>query len=78
MIDKTLWEDEIKPLFVSVLEKIGNEDKITLEEKDNLMKKINSMNNSFNSDKLRALLVYFKYPLDKFDDITKQIDELKF
>lgn len=70
LIDKTLWEDEIKPLFVSVLEKIGNEDKITLEEKDNLMKKINSMNNSFNSDKLRALLVYFKYPLDKFDDIT--------
>ena len=62
--------NELKPRFVSLVEGIGKEGKITPEETGNLLKKVNSMNNGFNSDKLRALLVYFNYPLDKFDDIT--------
>lgn len=70
LVDTSLWEDELKPRFVSLVEEIGKEGKITPEETENLLKKVNSMNHGFNSDKLRALLVFFKYPLDKFDGIT--------
>lgn len=70
LVDTSLWENELKPRFVSLVEGIGKEGKITPEETGNLLKKVNSMNNGFNSDKLRALLVHFNYPLDKFDDIT--------
>lgn len=70
LVDATLWEDELKPRFVSLVEEIEKEGIVTPVEKENLLKKVNSMNHGFNSDKLRALLVYFNYPLDKFDDIT--------
>lgn len=70
LVDASLWEDELKPRFVSLLEDIAKEGIVTSDEMENLLKKVNSMNHGFNSDKLRALLVYFNYPLDKFDDIT--------
>ena len=43
---------------------------ITEAEKKDIDKKINSMNNAFNSEKLSALLEHYRYPLRKFDELT--------
>ena len=40
---------------------------ITLDEKDFLFKKFDSLNKGFNSDKLTSLLLYYKYPLTESD-----------
>ena len=43
---------------------------ITEVEKEDIVKKIDSMNRAFNSEKLRALLEYYRYPIKQFDDLT--------
>ena len=43
---------------------------ISAEEKQSVKKKIENLNKAFNSEKLRALLEYYHYPLRQFDELT--------
>ena len=63
------WKTTMKR-FLALSEELCQQQVITEAEKTDIDKKINSMNNAFNSEKLRALLEYYRYPLRKFDELT--------
>lgn len=56
--------------FQALSEELCQQHVITEAEKKDIDKKINSMNNAFNSEKLRALLEHYHYPLRMFDELT--------
>lgn len=56
--------------FIILSDELCQQQVITEREKKEIEKKINSMNKAFNSEKLRALLEYYHYPLRKFDELT--------
>lgn len=56
--------------FIALSDELCQQQVITEVEKKDIDKKINSMNNAFNSEKLRALLEYYHYPLRMFDELT--------
>ena len=71
IIDNVKWENSgIKEKFTEVLSAFVKKGVLNEKDQDNFQKKINSMNKNFNSDRLKALLLYYKYPLSKFDLIT--------
>ena len=63
------WKQVLKRFKALSLE-LYQQQVITESEKKDIEKKIESMNKAFNSEKLRALLVYYKYPIKQFDDLT--------
>lgn len=63
------WKTTLKR-FRALTEELYKQEVITEEEKRDLDKKIESMNRAFNSEKLRALLEYYHYPLKQFDELT--------
>lgn len=72
LIDNEKWVKEggVMARFNSLIDELCDKEEITSDEANKLKKKVNSMNNGFNSDKLRALLVHYNYPLCKFDETT--------
>jgi len=71
-LSKKAWR-EIRPLLVKLSNEQLTAGVITGTECKYLEKKINALNNGFNSDKLESLLVYYKYPLTALDS-----DAIKF
>lgn len=63
------WKTTLKR-FRALTEELYKQEVITEEEKRDLDKKLESMNRAFNSEKLRALLEYYHYPLKQFDELT--------
>lgn len=63
------WKVTMKR-FLALSEDLCQQQVITEAEKKDIGKKINSMNNAFNSEKLRSLLEYYHYPLRQFDELT--------
>lgn len=63
------WKVTMKR-FLALSEELCQQQVITEAEKKDIDKKINSMNNAFNSEKLRSLLEYYHYPLRQFDELT--------
>lgn len=56
--------------FIALSDELCDNNVITEAEKKDIDKKINSMNSAFNSEKLRALLEFYHYPIRKFDELT--------
>lgn len=67
--DKKTWK-EVKKRFNALTEELCRQQVISAEEKQLVKKKIENMNKAFNSEKLRALLEYYHYPLRQFDELT--------
>ena len=67
--DKRAWK-EVKKRFNAMITELCKQKIITENEMTSVKKKIENMNKTFNSEKLRALLVYYHYPLRQFDDLT--------
>lgn len=67
--DKKTWK-EVKKRFNALTEELCRQQVISAEEKQSVKKKIENMNKAFNSEKLRALLEYYHYPLRQFDELT--------
>ena len=63
------WKVTLKR-FLALSDELYQQQVITEAEKKDIDKKINSMNNAFNSEKLRSLLEYYHYPLRQFDELT--------
>lgn len=63
------WKQVLKR-FKALSQELFQQQVITESEKKDIDKKIESMNKAFNSEKLRALLVHYKYPIKQFDDLT--------
>lgn len=67
--DKETWT-KVKKRFKALTQELCDQQLINENEKKNIEKKIENMNKAFNSEKLRALLEYYSYPLRQFDDLT--------
>lgn len=67
--DKKAWK-KVKKRFNTLTAELCDQKIITEEEKVDIKKKVESMNKAFNSEKLRALLEYYHYPLRQFDELT--------
>ena len=67
--DKKAWKN-VKKRLNALIAELCEQEVITEKEKADIKKKIESMNKAFNSEKLRALLEYYHYPLRQFDDLT--------
>ena len=67
--DKKAWK-EVRKRFKALSAELCTQQIITEKEKADIEKKVESMNKAFNSEKLRALLEYYHYPLRQFDDLT--------
>lgn len=65
-LSKKSWK-YVRPLLEQVSEKGLSDKKITTQEYEFLNKKLSSLNDEFNADKLPALLEYFHFPLTEFD-----------
>lgn len=63
------WKQVLKR-FKALSQELFQQQVITESEKKDIDKKIETMNKAFNSEKLRALLVHYKYPIKQFDDLT--------
>lgn len=63
------WKQVLKR-FRALSQELFQQQVITESEKKDIDKKIETMNKAFNSEKLRALLVHYKYPIKQFDDLT--------
>ena len=70
-LSKTAWKI-IRPKLENLCEEQRLANKINPNECDYLKQKIQSLNNGFNSDKLKSLLEYYNYPLTDSDyDVIK-------
>lgn len=73
--DKKAWK-EVKKRFDVLTEELCKQQIISAGEKKSVKTKIENMNKAFNSEKLRALLVYYHYPLRQFDELTLMLRNL--
>lgn len=67
--DKKTWR-RLKARFKAVVKELYEEGALSGDENKNIIKKIDTMNKAFNSDKLQALLRYYHYPMRQFDELT--------
>ena len=72
IVPKDVWK-KIQPRFTELAKSLNNNGTLSDEQCDNMCKKINSMNNGFNSDKLAALLIHFNYPLTEDDKMALKL-----
>ena len=70
IIDRKISWKTVRKRFLALADDLCHQSVITEIEKGDIVKKIDSMNRAFNSEKLRALLEYYRYPIKQFDDLT--------
>lgn len=67
--NKASWK-QVHKRFRILIQELAQEQLISDKEKKDLEKKIDSINKAFNSEKLRSLLMYYRYPMRLFDELT--------
>lgn len=73
--DKKAWK-QVKKRFNALTEELCKQQIISEDEKKSIKTKIENMNKAFNSEKLRALLVFYNYPIRQFDELTLMLRNL--